>query len=163
MKSFLLRCVSQRIERQQSLDYLSELRRVTITFINLDISDEQYINKDLYQNVQKVFIHIYELTKMLGGVLTKALLFDKGWSFLCVFGLPGYKQGDDTANALKCAYMIHSTIKKQYQFIDKCSIGVSLFKSIKYKFQKKIFNLFSVRLGGNWSDILWCCWTCSTL
>ncbi|CAF4632879.1 unnamed protein product [Rotaria sp. Silwood1] len=125
MKSFLLRCVYQRIERQQSLDYLSELRRVTITFINLDISNEQYTNNNLCQNVQKVFIQIYELTKMMGGVLTKALLFDKGWSFLCVFGLPGYKQGDDTANALKCAYMIHSTMHKQCQFIDKCSIGVA--------------------------------------
>ncbi|CAF3972584.1 unnamed protein product [Rotaria sp. Silwood2] len=126
MKSFLLRCVYQRIERQQSLDYLSELRRVTITFINLDISNEQYTNKNLCQNVQKVFIQIYELAKMMGGVLTKALLFDKGWSFLCVFGLPGYKQGDDTANALKCAHMMHSTMHKQCQFIDKCSIGLSL-------------------------------------
>jgi hypothetical protein len=127
MKSFLLRCVYERIERKQSLDYLSELRRVTITFINLNISDEHTDdnNDNLCQNVQKVFIHIYELTKMMGGVLTKALLFDKGWSFLCAFGLPGYKQGDDTANALKCAHMIHSTIQKQCQFIDKCSIGVS--------------------------------------
>jgi adenylate cyclase 10 len=125
MKSFLLRNVYQRIERKQSLDYLSELRRVTISFINLDISDDPNTHKDLYQHVQKVFIHIYELTKMMGGVLTKALLFDKGWSFLCVFGLPGYTQGDDTANALKCAHMIHSTIRKQYQFINKCSIGVS--------------------------------------
>ncbi|CAF1455405.1 unnamed protein product, partial [Adineta steineri] len=125
MKSFLLGCVYQRIERKQSLDYLSELRRVTITFINLDVSDEHYTNNNLYHNVQKVFIQIYELTKMMGGVLTKALLFDKGWSFLCVFGLPGYKQGDDTANALKCAYMIHTTIHKQCQFIDKCSIGVT--------------------------------------
>lgn len=131
MKSFLLRCVYQRIERQQSLDYLSELRRVTISFINLDISDDQPSHKDLYRHVQKVFIHIYELTKMMGGVLTKALLFDKGWSFLCVFGLPGYTQGDDTANALKCAYMIHSTIHKQYQFINNCSIGVSVLASKK--------------------------------
>ncbi|CAF3374726.1 unnamed protein product [Rotaria socialis] len=125
MKSFLLRCVYQHIERQQSLEYLSELRRVTITFINLDISNERCTNNNLCQNVQKVFIQIYELTKMMGGVLTKALLFDKGWSFLCVFGLPGYKQGDDTANALKCAQMIHSTMHKQCKFIDKCSIGVA--------------------------------------
>ncbi|CAF1091956.1 unnamed protein product [Adineta ricciae] len=125
MKTFLLGCVYQRLDRKQSLDYLSELRRVTITFINLDISDEQYEDKNLCQHVQKVFIQIYELTKMMGGVLTKALLFDKGWSFLCVFGLPGYKQGDDTANALKCAHMIHSTINKQCEFINKCSIGVA--------------------------------------
>ena len=126
MKTFLLACVYQRLDRKQSLDYLSELRRVTITFINLDISDE---DKNLCQHVQKVFIQIYELTKMMGGVLTKALLFDKGWSFLCVFGLPGYKQGDDTANALKCAHMIHSTINKQCDFINKCSIGVSFLHS----------------------------------
>lgn len=62
---------------------------------------------------------------MMGGVLTKALLFDKGFSFLCVFGLPGYKQGDDTANALKSAQMIHSTIRNQCQFVDQCSIGVN--------------------------------------
>ena len=125
MKSFLLRCVYQRIERQQSLDYLSELRHVTITFINLDIFDESDSNKNFCRDIQKIFIQIYELTKTMGGVLTKALLFDKGWSFLCVFGLPGYKQGDDTANALKCAQMIHSTMQDQRSFIDKCSIGVS--------------------------------------
>jgi adenylate cyclase 10 len=125
MKSFLLRCVSQRIERQQSLEYLSELRRVTISFINLNLSDEHSETDDHGENVQQVFVRIYELTKMMGGVLTKALLFDKGWSFLCVFGLPGYKQGDDTANALKCAQMIDSTIRKQCSFIEKCSIGVS--------------------------------------
>ena len=125
MKSFLLHCVYQRIERKQSLDYLSELRRVTISFINLDICHEQSINENLHVNLQTIFVHIYDLTKRMGGVLTKALLFDKGWSFLCVFGLPGYKQGDDTANALKSAQMIHSKIRSQCPFVDKCSIGVS--------------------------------------
>ncbi|CAF4061971.1 unnamed protein product [Rotaria sp. Silwood2] len=125
MKSFLLHCVHQRIERKQSLDYLSELRRVTISFINLNISSEQTINDNLHENIHKIFVQIYKLTKMMGGVLTKALLFDKGFSFLCVFGLPGYKQGDDTANALKSAQMIHSTIRDQYQFVENCSIGVT--------------------------------------
>jgi adenylate cyclase 10 len=125
MKSFLLRCVYQCIDRKQSLYYLSELRRVTISFINLDISNEQTINKNLTKNIHQIFSLIYELTKMMGGVLTKGLLFDKGWSFLCVFGLPGYKQGDDTANALKSAQMIHSTIRDQCPFVDKCSIGVN--------------------------------------
>ncbi len=125
MKSFLLRCVYQRIARNQSLYYLSELRRVTISFINLDISNEPTINDNLYQNIHKIFVHIYELTKMMGGVLTKALVFDKGWSFLCVFGLPGYKQGDDTANALKSAQKIHSTIRDQCPCVEKCSIGVN--------------------------------------
>lgn len=124
MKSFLLHCVYQRIERQQSLHYLSELRRVTISFINLDISNEKTIDENLHLELQKIFVHIYEQTKMMGGVLTKALLFDKGWSFLCVFGLPGYKQGDDTANALKSAQMIHSTIAQQSPYVRKCSIGV---------------------------------------
>ena len=125
MKSFILHCVYQRIERKQSLDYLSELRRVTISFINLDISNEQAVLDNIHENIHKVFVQIYELTKMMGGVLTKALLFDKGWSFLCVFGLPGYKQGDDTANALKSAQMIHSQIREQCQFVEKCSIGVN--------------------------------------
>ena len=125
MKSFLLHCVYQRIERKQSLEYLSELRRVTISFINLDIANQQSVDENLPVNLQKLFVHIYELTKMMGGVLTKALLFDKGWSFLCVFGLPGYKQGDDTANALKSAQMIHNVIRNECPFVEKCSIGVS--------------------------------------
>jgi adenylate cyclase 10 len=125
MKSFLIRCVYQRIERKQSIDYLSELRRVTISFINLDILNEQTIDDSMHENIHKIFVEIYELTKMMGGVLTKGLLFDKGWSFLCVFGLPGYKQGDDTANALKSAQMIYSTIREQCKFVEKCSIGVN--------------------------------------
>jgi adenylate cyclase 10 len=125
MKSFLLSCVYQRIERHQSVYYLSELRRVTISFINLDILNEETINENLSENIQKIFLQIYELTNMMGGVLTKGLLFDKGWSFLCVFGLPGYKQGDDTANALKSAQMIHSIIRDQCKFVEKCSIGVN--------------------------------------
>ena len=161
IKSFLLRGVHQRIERQQSLDYLSELRRVTISFLNLDISDEQFHRQDFYQNVQKVFIHIYELTKMMGGVLTKVLLFDKGWSFLCVFGLPGYTQGDDTANALKCAHMIHSTIQKQYQFINQCSIGVNLLAFFSFSWKSSHF--IRVRLGDNWFDLLRSCWTCRSM
>lgn len=125
MNSFLLNCVYQRIERKQSLEYLSELRRVTISFINLDIDNEKSVEKNLHLNLQKIFVHIYELTKMMGGVLTKGLLFDKGWSFLCVFGLPGYKQGDDTANALKSAQLIHTIIRNECPFVQKCSIGVS--------------------------------------
>lgn len=125
MKSFLLRGVYQRIERQQSLDYLSELRRVTISFINLELIGQEIDQDEHCRNVQQIFVRIYELTKTMGGVLTKALFFDKGWSFLCVFGLPGYKQGDDTANALKCAQMIHSILLEESSFIEKCSIGVS--------------------------------------
>lgn len=144
MKSFILHCVHQRIERKQSLDYLSELRRVTISFINLDISNEQSINDNLHENIHKIFVQIYELTKMMGGVLTKALLFDKGWSFLCVFGLPGYKQGDDTANALKSAQMIHSQIQEQCKFVEKCSIGVNIRKFsffLENKTHRFIFSL----------------------
>lgn len=125
IKSFILPCVHKRIDRKQSLYYLSELRRVTISFINLHISNEQTIDNNSAENIHQIFCQIYELTKMMGGMLTKALLFDKGWSFLCVFGLPGYKQGDDTANALKAAQMIHSTIRVQFQFVEKCSIGVN--------------------------------------
>ena len=78
---------------------------------------------------------------MMGGVLTKALLFDKGWSFLCVFGLPGYTQGNDTANALKSAQMIRSTIQNECQFVDKCSIGVNM----RISFQNTFFVFRSIR------------------
>ena len=160
MKSFLLHCVYQRIERQQSLDYLSELRRVTISFINLDICHEQSINENLHVNLQTIFVHIYDLTKRMGGVLTKALLFDKGWSFLCVFGLPGYKQGDDTANALKSAQMIHTKIRSQCSFVDKCSIGVSASRPVREPMDS---SFPCVRLGDNWLDLLWRRRACRTL
>lgn len=125
MNSFLLNCVSQRIERQQPLEYLSELRRVTVSFINLDLDDEKLTSgKDLFV-VQEIFVIIHDLTKMMGGVLTKAIAFDKGWSFLSVFGLPGYKQGDDTAKALKCGQLIRSRILNLHDLIKQCSIGVS--------------------------------------
>ncbi len=59
MKSFLLSCVYQRIERHQSVYYLSELRRVTISFINLDILNEETINENLSENIHKIFLQIY--------------------------------------------------------------------------------------------------------
>jgi adenylate cyclase 10 len=124
-KSFLLSCVCHCIELQQSLDYLSELRYVTILFINLDIISENLLDENLSEKVHQIFVQIYELTKMMGGALTKGLSFDKGWSFLCVFGLPGYKQGDDTANALKSAQNIFQIIREKCKFVDKCSIGVN--------------------------------------
>ena len=161
IKSFILPCVHKRIDRKQSLYYLSELRRVTISFINLHISNEQTIDNNSAENIHQIFSQIYELTKMMGGVLTKALLFDKGWSFLCVFGLPGYKQGDDTANALKAAQMIHSSIRVQSQFVEKCSIGVKIFE-LRFSCST-IHVLVFVRLGDNRFDLLWCCWTSCTM
>ncbi|CAF0966437.1 unnamed protein product, partial [Didymodactylos carnosus] len=60
IKTFIIRCVLLKIEHNQSLDYLSELRRVTISFIHLDISDDN--QTDLCSKVQSVFIKIYEST-----------------------------------------------------------------------------------------------------
>ncbi|CAF1096286.1 unnamed protein product [Didymodactylos carnosus] len=91
---------------------LSELQCVTITFINLDTISS------LIDDYQRIFLQIYEITKTFDGLLTKTILFDKDWSFLCVFGLSMSKDYNSAQQALKSSFKIHEEL-------GKCSIGVS--------------------------------------
>ncbi|XP_077528075.1 adenylate cyclase type 10-like [Haemaphysalis longicornis] len=85
------------IKNQDELTFLSEMRHVTIVFICMPdfIDIELKMLSTLYRIVSAAL-------KETDGVLNKVITFDKGCSFLAVFGLPGYKGKNETCNALMC-------------------------------------------------------------
>ncbi len=56
--------------------------------------------------VQTAFKHIYKTGVIMGGCLTKIIMFDKGLTYLVVFGLPGYLHDNQSAHALKFSYKV---------------------------------------------------------
>ncbi|XP_022257872.1 adenylate cyclase type 10-like [Limulus polyphemus] len=97
ISQFLLPVIKN-IDSLRQLEFMSEMRQVTIVFIslpNIDVSDVELIGS--------VFTASYTPINETGGVLNKAVMFDKGCTFLAVFGLPGFKQKNDSASALQCA------------------------------------------------------------
>ncbi|KAH8024502.1 hypothetical protein HPB51_025129 [Rhipicephalus microplus] len=85
------------IKTQEELIFLSEMRHVTIVFICMP----EFIDIDL-ATLSQLYRIISAALKETDGVLNKVITFDKGCSFLAVFGLPGYKGKNETCNALMC-------------------------------------------------------------
>ncbi|GIX91557.1 adenylate cyclase type 10 [Caerostris darwini] len=105
------------LETVEELSYVSELTMVTILFISL-----KDINVEEPQILDKTFDVILACAKLQGGVLNKMLLFDKGCTYLVVFGLQGQKHSDDAARGLLCA----NDIVNRHESIQlKASVGVA--------------------------------------
>ena len=88
MSTFIIKPV----RNQESLDQLSELRLINICFISILLTDYQI--KQLPFKLQTVIDCCAEQISITNGLLTKVIMFDKGLSLLCAFGLPGYKHSD---------------------------------------------------------------------
>ncbi|XP_064470443.1 adenylate cyclase type 10-like isoform X3 [Ornithodoros turicata] len=86
------------IKTQEELIFLSEMRHVTIVFVCMP----DFIDIDLL-TLSAMYRIVSAALKETDGVLNKVITFDKGCSFLAVFGLPGYKGKNETCNALMCS------------------------------------------------------------
>ncbi|ESO86825.1 hypothetical protein LOTGIDRAFT_128523, partial [Lottia gigantea] len=99
LKLFITTPVLKKLSAGQPLEYLSEMRLVSVMFMNLIIDEEA----DTAQLLQEVFEIIHMEIKSMGGCLNKVFLFDKGCTFLVIFGLPGFKHSNDSTRALQCS------------------------------------------------------------
>ncbi|XP_077188740.1 adenylate cyclase type 10-like isoform X2 [Paroedura picta] len=124
LRKFVMRNVLKKIDDDQPLEYLSELRPVTIVFVNLQF-DESANTLHLSKAVQDASIYITEMLHPLRGKINKIFMFDKGCTFLCVFGLPGDKQADESAHALDCAHKIYNFCSSSLMKVRVVSIGVT--------------------------------------
>ncbi|KAL5008851.1 hypothetical protein ScPMuIL_014432 [Solemya velum] len=120
LRLYILQPVLKKIDDNQPLHYLSEMRQVTILFMNLVLAEES----DISDLLQKIFIAVYSKTKPMNGCLNKVFLFDKGCTFLVIFGLPGYKHEKDCAHALLCSDEINRVLHK-IEGVEMVSIGVT--------------------------------------
>ncbi|XP_060063755.1 adenylate cyclase type 10-like [Ylistrum balloti] len=120
LRLYVLSPVLRKIDDNQPLEYLSEMRKVSIAFMNLVLNEDF----DATILLQQVFDTVYLQSSIMHGCLNKAFLFDKGCTFLVIFGLPGYKHERDCAHALMCSYKMRKTLVK-IEGVKNVSIGVT--------------------------------------
>ncbi|KAM6217259.1 adenylate cyclase type 10 [Rhynchocyon petersi] len=123
LQKYLMESISKQIDDKQLRGYLSELRPVTIVFVNLMFKDQNKA-EDIGQAIQDACVHITSVLRIFRGQINKVFMFDKGCSFLCVFGFPGEKVPDEVTRALESAMDIFDFCSKVHK-IQSVSIGVA--------------------------------------
>ncbi|KAJ8003480.1 hypothetical protein DPEC_G00148750 [Dallia pectoralis] len=123
-RKYIMNAVLQKIDDGQPLEFLSEMRPVTIVFANLQFIDGQ---SDEHQcvTIHRAAIGIGLQLFTYQGRINKVFMFDKGCTFLCLFGLPGDKREDERARALQAAYGIHYMCQTEFHTLKTVSIGVT--------------------------------------
>ncbi|XP_033097383.1 adenylate cyclase type 10-like [Anneissia japonica] len=119
LRPFIAPPVLQKIEDDQPLDYLCEMREVTIVFINLvlDTTDHAGCLQELYTTIGASVVQFQ-------GMINKIFEFDKGTSFLVIFGLPGFKHENEIGHALQCSSKIQQSLNMM-EAVRRVSIGVT--------------------------------------
>lgn len=96
--------------------WLSEIRKVTVLFVNLGFDESQLINIGAKQanvdKVQNVLSAVQTSVYQFEGSLNKFLMDDKGSTLIAVFGLPPLAHEDDPTRGVRCAIMICDELKK---------------------------------------------------
>ncbi|XP_032147386.1 adenylate cyclase type 10 [Sapajus apella] len=123
LQKYVMESIWKQIDDKQLQGYLSELRPVTIVFVNLMFKDQDKA-EEIGPAIQDAYVHITSVLKVFRGQINKVFMFDKGCSFLCVFGFPGEKIPEEVIHALECAMDIFHFCS-QVQKIQTVSIGVA--------------------------------------
>ncbi|XP_073959541.1 adenylate cyclase type 10-like [Choristoneura fumiferana] len=122
IRKFMVRPVLTQIDAQQPLEYLTEMRQVSVLFVTLKPRKCPYLQ--LITIVNNAYQIICEIVYKSMGCVNKIILFDKDVMMLVIFGLRGFKHECEAQAALKCAY----SIKKSVSALDgvcQVSIGVT--------------------------------------
>uniref|UniRef100_F6YGE4 Adenylate cyclase type 10 n=1 Tax=Monodelphis domestica TaxID=13616 RepID=F6YGE4_MONDO len=123
LQKYIMGSILKQIDDKQLRGYLSELRPVTIVFVNLQFKGQETAD-DIAQAIQDASVYINSVLKTFKGQINKVFMFDKGCSFLCVFGFPGEKAPDEITHALESAIVIFDYCSQIFK-IRVVSIGVA--------------------------------------
>uniref|UniRef100_A0A7M5XBN8 Guanylate cyclase domain-containing protein n=2 Tax=Clytia hemisphaerica TaxID=252671 RepID=A0A7M5XBN8_9CNID len=121
LRAYVATPVLDKLDNGQNLDWLSEMRQVSVLFINMKLPEPAH---DASKALQKAFEVVNEACSKFQGNLNKLFGFDKGCTFVVIFGLPGQKHEDDPVRALKCALAIFDSLHSIQEIINE-SIGVT--------------------------------------
>uniref|UniRef100_A0A8D0S1Q0 Guanylate cyclase domain-containing protein n=1 Tax=Sus scrofa TaxID=9823 RepID=A0A8D0S1Q0_PIG len=123
LQKYVMESILKQIDDKQLRGYLSELRPVTIMFVNLMFKDQDKAEV-IGSAIQDACVHINSVLRVFRGQINKVFMFDKGCSFLCVFGFPGEKAPDEVTHALESAVDIFDFCSQVHK-IHTVSIGVA--------------------------------------
>ncbi|XP_038207347.1 adenylate cyclase type 10-like, partial [Zerene cesonia] len=122
IRRFMIRPILTQIDAHQPLEYLTEMRQVSILFVTL--KPRECPLPELITIVNNSYQITCEIVYKSMGCVNKIILFDKDVMILVIFGLRGFKHESEAQAALKCAY----SIKKSLSALDgvmEVSIGVT--------------------------------------
>uniref|UniRef100_A0A2A4IZ27 Guanylate cyclase domain-containing protein n=1 Tax=Heliothis virescens TaxID=7102 RepID=A0A2A4IZ27_HELVI len=122
IRKFMIRPVLTQVDAHQPLEYLTEMRQVSILFVTLKPRECSFTQ--LITIVNNSYQITCEIVYKSMGCVNKIILFDKDIMILVVFGLRGFKHESEAQAALKCAH----SIKKSVSALDgvlEVSIGVT--------------------------------------
>lgn len=122
IRKFILRPVLTQIDAHQPLEYLTEMRQVSVLFVTLKPTECTF--PQLITIVNNSFQITCEIVYKSMGCVNKIILFDKDIMILVIFGLRGFKHESEAQAALKCAH----SVKKSVSALDgviEVSIGVT--------------------------------------
>ncbi|XP_015214518.2 adenylate cyclase type 10 [Lepisosteus oculatus] len=124
LRKYVMQTVLQKIDDDQPLEYLSEMRPATIVFVNLQFRHYVTESAQCFAIQQATDGIGHQMVKHQGRI-NKVFMFDKGCTFLCVFGLPGDKREDESSHALQSAFGIHEFCSKEIREVSTASVGVT--------------------------------------
>ncbi len=117
LRAYIPGAIAQRIDAGQS-DWLAELRRVTILFVNLpDMTYDVSLNA-----AQQAIESIQRAAYRYQGSMNKILVDEKGVSVMAALGLPPFSHEDDPVRGILAAMDIRTALEEQGF---RCSIGVT--------------------------------------
>lgn len=122
IRKFMIRPVLTQIDAHQPLEYLTEMRQVSVVFITLKPRQCPFLQ--LITIVNNAYQITCEIVYKSMGCVNKIILFDKDVMILVIFGLRGFKHESEAQAALKCGY----SIKKSVSALDgvmEASVGVT--------------------------------------
>ncbi|KQK83453.1 hypothetical protein AAES_58846 [Amazona aestiva] len=107
MLSYIPKTALRKLEDRVPQDFLCELRPVTILFLHLNFDTKDIVSfRSVLNNVNSM---MQDIIRPHNGEVNKVFLFDKGCTFLCVFGLPGVKLPHESIHALQSAFQIFNS------------------------------------------------------
>lgn len=117
MRGYIPAAIYARLAAGQT-DWLGELRKVTVVFVNLP----GFNRETPLPTAQQLMVLLQRSIYQFEGSLNKLSVDDKGVSMLAGFGLPPMAHEDDAARAIGAALLLHEHITGLGW---KCSIGVA--------------------------------------
>ncbi|KAH1007105.1 hypothetical protein HUJ04_004381 [Dendroctonus ponderosae] len=113
LKKFIISPVERGVMADEPIEYLTEIRQVTILFINCKINISADLKSaQVIDIADEAFVNVSKLVKEKYGCLNKLNMFDKDLLMLVIFGLRGLKHEMECQTALKCAKECYESLVK---------------------------------------------------
>ncbi|KAM9149001.1 adenylate cyclase type 10-like [Pangshura tecta] len=129
LRRFVLGNVLKKIDDNQPLAFVSELRLVTVVSVKLQFHKSTKAT-ELCKLVQDATVSISAIMEGWRGKIIQISTFGKDCTFLCAFGLPGDKREEESIHALDSAISISNFCSKNLMKIEM--VAKSGFVSKKY-------------------------------